>query len=70
MRAFNAKNFKGAGEFRSQFAIFVEEIEIVEQDELPLMIVMVSSLSVKIFFLLISCHKVVSNGEFSSRLKS
>ncbi len=68
MRAFNAKNFKGAGEFRSQFAIFVEEIEIVEQDKLPLMVVVMSSLFVKILFLLISRHKVVSDGEFSSRL--
>ncbi len=68
MRAFNAKNFKGAGEFWSQFAIFVEEIEIVKQDKLSLMKVVMSSLFIKILFLLISRHKVVSDGEFSSRL--
>ena len=51
MRAFNAENFKGAGEFRSQFAIFVEKVEIVEQDKLPLMVVVMSSLFVEIFFL-------------------
>jgi hypothetical protein len=70
VRAFNAENFKGAGEFRSQFAIFVEKVEIVEQDKLPLMVVVMSSLRIKVFFLLISRHKVVSNGEFPSRLKS
>ncbi len=70
MRAFNAKNFKGAGKFRSQFAIFVEKIEIVKQDKLPLVVFVMSSLFVKVFFLLISRRKVVSNGEFSSRLKS
>jgi hypothetical protein len=51
VRAFNAENFKGAGEFRSQFAIFVEKVEIVEQDKLPLMVVVMSSLFVEIFFL-------------------
>ena len=70
MRAFNAKNFKGAGEFWSQFAIFVEKIEIVKQDKLALVVVVMGSLFVKVFFLLISRRKVVSNGEFSSRLKS
>ncbi len=68
MRALNAKNFKGAGEFWSQFAIFVEEIEIVKQNKLPLMEDMMSSLFVIIFLLLISRHKVVCDGEFSSRL--
>ncbi len=53
MRAFNTENFKGTGEFLSQFTIFVEEIEIVKQDKLPLMVVVMCSLFVKIFLLLI-----------------
>ena len=70
MRALNAEDFKGAGEFWSQFAIFVEKIEIVKQDKLPIVVVVMSSFFVKVLFLLISRRKVVSNGEFSSRLKS
>jgi hypothetical protein len=70
VRAFNAEDFKGAGEFWSQFAIFVEKIEIVKQDKLPFVVVVMSSRFVKVFLLLISRCKVVCNGEFSSRLKS
>ncbi len=60
MRAFNTEDFKGAGEFWSQFAIFVEKIETFKQDKLPLVVVVMSSLFVKVFFLLISRRKVVS----------
>jgi hypothetical protein len=51
VRAFNAENFKGAGEFRGQFAIFVEKIEIVKQDKLPLVVFVMSSPFVEVFFL-------------------
>jgi hypothetical protein len=51
VRALNAKNFEGAREFWSQFAIFVEKVEIVKQDELPFMVVVMSSLFVEIFLL-------------------
>jgi hypothetical protein len=51
VRALNAKNFEGAREFWGQFAIFIEKVEIVKQDELPFMVVVMSSLFVEIFLL-------------------